>query len=163
MSDRWSQFEIERRYARYAKERAAANRRDLSPLEPEKEGSHWIYTPVHRIVEGIEAGDPMCRELGVEFIEESGTDTPFGPVLRSHVARALRRGDLPDALKSRLRARILELLASGSPGLEFKQYAKLLNSIGVTRAQLAEVESRIDPSDEHAMHYLKYLKSGSRD
>lgn len=162
MNERWTEEAVERRYTRHAKARGMEHRRDLSPVEPEKEGTHWVFTPMNRVIEGIEAGDPACREIGVEYLEEEDDSLPFASILRSNAARALRRGDLPDPLKARLKRRIAALLAAGEVRPEFKQYAKLLNAIGISRAELASLEPHLDQSNEFVMRYFHYLRNGAK-
>src|SRR6185503_4802345 len=89
----WSVDAVLARYAEYARRFAVSAPRDLTPLIQSTDEGRWIYPVMDRVIEGIEQGDPACAEIGVEFIEESGS-LAFGRILKSNTARALRRTTL---------------------------------------------------------------------
>ena len=89
---RWSREAILDRYARYAAEMGIVPR-DLSPMEHTEGDRHWVYSVMEEVIDGIEAGDPACVRLGIEFIEEDAKFV-FGKILKSNAARALRRASL---------------------------------------------------------------------
>src|ERR1051326_4169427 len=91
---RWTRNEILRRYLEYARE-LRITPRDLSPREHRENERRWVYPVIHEVIKGIEAGDQACVQLGIEFIEED-TKFPFGKILKSNTARALRRADLTE-------------------------------------------------------------------
>src|SRR6476469_4866930 len=100
----WSADEILRRYESYARKYGIRTLRDLRPIVHETEGKRWVYPVMDRVIEGIEAGDTACVEIGVEFIEQSDSFA-FGRVLKSNTARALRRGHLTSEQQERIRKR----------------------------------------------------------
>ena len=128
----WSLDSIRRRYRKLAAELGVRAASGLVPREHSEAGVHWIYPVMETVIEGIERGDAACIELGVEFVE-SGHHQPFGRILHSNTARALRRAPLTPNQAARLRDRILDMLVRGQVPHEFKQYAKLVRRIGLGR------------------------------
>jgi hypothetical protein len=131
---RWSRTAIQQRYTQYAAESTSAIR-DLSPLEYSERGRHWVYPVMQCVIDGIEAGDPACVRIGIEFIEDDGK-FPFGKVLKANTARALRRAQLSDPQKQRVRRRVFSLLRAGHIPHEFREYAKLARKVGFTAAEV---------------------------
>lgn len=152
----WSVDEVQRRYAQYARRFGITALRDLDPVVHSEDDKSWVYPIMDRIIEGIESGDPACAELGVEFIEQDESFA-FGMILKSNVARALRRASLTDEQKERIRERVVEMLAAGYLPREYRQYAKLARKIGLGR-WLAEVEGRADMSNPWVARYYNYFK-----
>jgi hypothetical protein len=135
---RWSRREILARYQRLAAE-IGIEPRDLSPLEySDGRGRHWVYPVMNKVIEGIEAGDPACVRLGIEFIEEDAK-FPFGKILKSNTARALRRASLSEEQKERIRRRVFGMLRSANVPREFREYAKLVRKIGFDLGELGDV------------------------
>ena len=134
---RWSREAILTRYARYAAELGIV-RRDLSPHEHKEGGRHWVYPVMQKVIEGINADDPACVRLGIEFIEEDGKFR-FGKILKSNTARALRRASLSDEHCERIRRRMFGMLRAGHVPHEFREYAKLAKKIGFDADDLAGV------------------------
>jgi len=126
----WSVDAVLARYAEYARRFAVSAPRDLTPLIQSTDEGRWIYPVMDRVIEGIEQGDPACAEIGVEFIEESGSFA-FGRILKSNTARALRRTTLTHEQKERIRKRVVEMLEASYLPREFRQYAKLVRKIGL--------------------------------
>ncbi len=109
------------------------------------------------VIEGIEAGDLACAEIGVEFIEENTLFT-FGRILKSNTARALRRTQLTAAQEERIRKRIVEVLCTSKYiPREFRQYAKLGRKIGLGN-WLTRVELEADLNNPWVQHYYQYFK-----
>jgi hypothetical protein len=151
----WSRSAILERYARYAGEMGVAPR-DLSPSKHSEGERRWIYPVMENIIAGIEAGDPACVVIGIEFIEQDAS-FPFGKILKSNTARALRRASITEAQQHRIRRRVLDMLRRGAVPHEFKEYAKLLKKIGVGADDLGDVEE----SDEHVARFKHYLSDRS--
>lgn len=154
----WSVNEILRRYSLYCRELKILNPLDLSPIERVEGDATWIYPVMEKVIAGIERGDAACRRIGIEFIEENQKFV-FGRILKSNTARALRRSDLDDAEKDRIRRRAVTMLIEGNVPHEYKQYAKLLRKIGVGN-YWNEIEKTINRSNGYVMKYYDYLKSG---
>jgi len=152
----WSADAVLKRYDLYARRYSITAPCDLTPTEHSANGKRWIYPIMDRVIEGIEKGDPACAEIGVEFIEESGSFT-FGKILKSNTARALRRAPLTDGQKERIRKRVVEMLCTGYLPREYRQYAKLARKIGLGD-WLSHVESRANLSDPWVQHYYTYFK-----
>jgi hypothetical protein len=153
---RWSRVAILERYARYAAETGVVPR-DLSPSEHSERGRHWVYPVMEKVIGGIEAADPACVRLGIEFIEEDAP-FPFGRVLKSNTARALRRAPLTDAQRHRIRERVFQMLRAGRVPHEFREYAKLVRKIGFDAAKLGDVPG----TSERVVRFRSYLESAGR-
>lgn len=152
----WSKDEIIRRYKKYCAELKIENLLDLSPLEHTGGNVKWIYPVMDKVIDGIEKGDAACRQIGIEFIEEN-SKFPFGKILKSNTARALRRSDLSSIEKEKIRKRLVYMLIEGNVPHEYKQYAKLLNKIGVEN-YWNKIENQVDKSNSYVMKYVEYLK-----
>ena len=92
---KWSRKQINLRYYNYCKQLKINSRLNINPriiknLCPKKT---WIYPVMYEIIKGIERGDCACKIIGVELVEDSNT-MPFGRILKSNTARALRRTSL---------------------------------------------------------------------
>ena len=126
----WSVEQVRDRYSIYVKKYEIQTPRDLSPSVHTEADRRWIYPVMQRVIEGIAAGDSACAEIGIEFIEED-RGFPFGKVLKSNTARALRRVSLTDEQKERIRKRVVSMLNAGFLPHEYRQYAKLARKIGL--------------------------------
>ncbi len=153
---RWSREAILARYGRYAAEMSVSPR-DLSPREHTDGRRCWVYPVMDQVIAGIDAGDRACIQLGVEFIEEDAT-FPFGRVLKSNTARALRRAPLSEAQKHRIRRRVFGLLEAGRIAREYREYAKLVRKIGFKAADVPPV----DPLNPHAVRFGAYFEAAAR-
>jgi len=156
---KWSKDEIIRRYSQYSRELDVPDPIDLSPVEHVEGNVKWIYPVMDKVIAGIEQGDPACRRIGVEFIEEDGKFT-FGKILKSNAARALRRSELTAEEQEKIRRRLVAMLIEGNVPHEYKQYAKLLKKIGVGD-YWDEIEVRVNRSNKYVMKYYDYLKDAA--
>ncbi|HZN69341.1 MAG TPA: hypothetical protein VFB66_28965 [Tepidisphaeraceae bacterium] len=152
---RWSRDAITSRYLAYAAKLGVAPR-GLSPEEHSQRGRHWVYPVMDKVIDGIEAGDPACVRLGVEFIEEDAK-FPFGKILKSNTARALRRAPLTDEQRHRIRRRVLGMLRAGHVPHEFREYAKLLRTIGFNPSELDDVPG----TSPRVTRFRRYLESAA--
>lgn len=155
----WSADEILKRYQRYARQHRITEPFDLSPLVHSAEGKRWIYPVMDRVVDCIEKGDLACADIGVEFIEESGSFA-FGRILKSNVARALRRASLTEAQKERIRRRVVAMLCAGYLPREFRQYAKLARKIGLGN-WLTQIEREANLEEPWVRRYYEYFKENA--
>jgi hypothetical protein len=110
-----------------------------------------------KVIEGIENGDQACKRIGIEFIEEDGK-FPFGKILKSNTARALRRSELSKVEIDRIRKRLVHMLIEGNVPHEFKEYAKLLKKIGIGEAE-AYLKKHAKRENPYVMKYVEYLMS----
>jgi hypothetical protein len=143
----WSVDEVLKRYTEYARVFGVTQPRELTPVTHSTGDRKWIYPVMDRVIEGIEAGDSGCTELGVEFIQTNDS-FPFGRIIKSNVARALRRTTLTETQKERIRRRVIEMLEAGYLPREFRQYAKLARKLGLREflpriKQVAELSSDV--------------------
>jgi len=134
---KWSCEEILARYELYAA-KLQISRRDLTPDEHSERGRRWIYPVMHKVIEGIEAGDAACVRLGIEFIEEDAKFV-FGKSLKAKTARVLRRAKLSEDQKWRIRRRVFGMLQAGHIPHEYRDYAKLVRSIGFELKDVGDV------------------------
>jgi len=152
----WSVDEVLRRYKEYAHQFGIETPRDLRPLVHSTDRGTWIYPVMDRVIEGIEQGDLACAQLGVEFIETSESFA-FGMIIKSNVARALRRVTLTEAQKERIRKRVVEMLMTGYLPREFRQYAKLVRKIGI-REWLPLIKEQAELGDPWVQRYYSYFE-----
>ena len=152
----WSVDEVSKRYTEYARS-FGIQPRELTPFTHETHDTRRIYPVMDRVIEGIEAGDPACAELGIEFIQTNDS-FPFGRITKSNVARALRRTKLTDAQKDRIRRRVIEMLEAEYLPREFRQYAKLARKLGLREflPRIREVANR--SSAAWVQRYCAYLE-----
>ncbi len=153
----WSVDEVLKRYMEYARIFGITQPRELTPLTYSTGDSQWIYPVMDRVVEGIEAGDLGCAELGIEFIQTNDSFA-FGRIIKSNVARALRRTTLTEEQKERIRRRVIEMLEAAYLPREFRQYAKLARKFGLREflPQIKQVAER--SSDEWVQRYCAYFE-----
>lgn len=153
----WSVDEVLKRYREYARVFGITEPRELTPLAYSTGDSQWIYPVMDCVIEGIEAGDLGCAEVGIEFIQTNDSFA-FGKILKSNVARALRRTTLTEEQKERIRRRVIEMLEAGYLPREFRQYAKLARKLGLREflpriKQLAELSR-----DAWVQRYCAYFE-----
>lgn len=153
----WGLDAVLRRYESYARRFSISRLRTLKPHVHESHETRWVYPVMDCVIEGIEAGDAACAEIGVEFIEENSS-FPFGRILKANTARALRRAELTPDQKERVRRRVAEMLRTGYLPREFRQYAKLARKIGLGD-WLRQVEREADMSNVWVQHYLKLIQT----
>lgn len=91
----WSVGSVRKRYQEYCATCHVESSRSLAPKEFTEGDVHWIYPVMEEVIQGIEEGDAACVALGIDFVEEDGL-FPFGAILKSNTARALRRTKLTD-------------------------------------------------------------------
>ena len=152
----WSVDEILKRYAEYTLRFGIQQQAELKPFTHSTGEVKWIYPLMDQVIEGIEAGDLACAELGVEFIETSESFA-FGMILKSNVARALRRTTLTEVQKERIRRRVVEMLEAGYLPREFRQYAKLARKLGL-REWLPRIKQLSALGDPWVQHYCAYFE-----
>jgi len=130
---------------------------DLTPIEASRGEHRWIYPAMDKVIEGIERGDSACLALGVEFLEED-RKFPFGSNLKYRTARALRRASIPPSLATRLKRRIVAMLAAGNVPREYRQYARLLRRIGF-EDWWQRIDQQAPRGNRYAMRYYRYFRS----
>jgi hypothetical protein len=154
---RWSKAEILTRYSAYAAE-AGIEPRDLSPHEHFERGRRWVYPVMQEVITGIEAGDPACVRLGIEFIEEDA-GFPFGRILKKNTAKALRRAPLSEEQGQRIVRRVVAMLRAGNTPREFREYAKLAREIGIDPRRLVN----LTVTNPYVARWIDYLKMAPRE
>jgi hypothetical protein len=155
-TDAWSVEAVQRRYERYRQQIGQRESRSLAPREHVEGDVRWIFPVMSAVIEGIDAGDGACIELGVEFVE-SGHKQAFGRILHAQAARALRRASLTIPQVERLRNRILGMLVLGLVPHEYREYAKLVRRIGLGDSWPA-TRAKIDEGNPYVMKYVRYFE-----
>jgi hypothetical protein len=153
----WSASAIRERYADLCARMGVVNPIDLTPTEVSRGEHRWIYPVMDKVIEGIERGDSACIALGVEFLEED-RKFPFGANLKYRTARALRRTSLPPSLETRLKRRIIAMLAAGNVPREYREYARLLRRIGFDD-WWPRIEEKAPRGNRYAMRYYRYFRN----
>ena len=154
---KWSASAIQERYAELCARLGVEHPIDLTPVETIQGNTRWVYPVMDKVIEGIEQGDGACMALGVEFLEED-RKFPFGSNLKYRAARSLRRTQLPLSLATRLKRRIVSMLAAGNVPREYREYARLLRRIGFDD-WWQRIEQQTPRSNRHAMRYYRYFRS----
>jgi hypothetical protein len=151
---RWSPEGIAAKYREHSERLQIPMTTDLTPRTYSKGDDNWVYPVMEKVIAGIASGDPACAEIGIDFISENGS-FPFGMVLKTYTARALRRANLTESQRERIRRRIVSMLVEGYVPKEYREYAKLLRKVGLgsLRAELG----RADKANPQVAKYLKYF------
>ena len=153
---RWSVEAMRDRYGEQAARLGVHDPLDLLPKELTRGTRRWIYPLMTAVISGIEAGDPACCVLGVEFLEEDAKFS-FGANLKYRCARALRRADLSEALATRLRRRIVAMLLVGNVPREYREYARLLRRVGFENLW-PRIEADVPRQNKYVMRYFTYFE-----
>jgi hypothetical protein len=154
---RWSVEMVQERYREYCDALHIEGSHSLTPREHSEGEVRWIYPIMDEVIKGIDESDGGCIALGVDFVEEDAR-FPFGARLKSNTARALRRVQLTESQKVRLRERIATMLILGLVPREMREYAKLLRTVGVGE-QWPRLEQNISRDNRHAMRFYKVLRA----
>jgi hypothetical protein len=125
----WSSSRTQERYAAYCAQLNVTHRA-LSPDEYRTDQRCYIFPIATDAVFRVTQGDPAAIALCVDLLEENHP-FPWGSPLKPNAARALRRAALTDEQKARLRKRLVSMLIAGIIPHEFREYYKLLRTIGV--------------------------------
>lgn len=152
---RWSRDAIMRRYAEYVRRFRVKLPADLTPLEHTHGTTRWVYPVMDEVIKAIKADDAAAIQIGIEFIGEDQT-FPFGKILKSNTARALRRATLTPGQVESIQRRVIQMLLSGRLPREYEDYAKLLRKLGVGPLW-AQVEDGIDRGNPYIMKYYGYF------
>ncbi|MGO0999399.1 hypothetical protein [Lysobacter sp. CA196] len=153
----WSVEAVQSRYLEHCARLDVQLPRVLQPKTYHRADVTWVYPIMEPVIEGIKAGDPACATLGVEFIEQDGA-FPFGRVLKSNAARALKGIELSQAIKVRIRRRVAGMLGAGNTPREFKEYARLLRKVGFE--DLWPRMAASEPAgNKYAMRYFSYFRA----
>lgn len=153
---RWSVEAMRHRYGEQAARLGVQDPLDLRPKEFTRGTRRWVYPMMDAVISGIEAGDPACCVIGVEFLEEDAKFS-FGSILKSRCARALRRAELSEALATRLRRRILAMLLAGNVPREYREYARLLRRVGFENLW-PRIEADVPRQNKYVMRYFTYFE-----
>lgn len=149
----WSEAAILRRYRMHCRS-AGTSPLPLAGRRTRQGDRLWISPVLDAVIEGVRRRDAGCIAIGIELIEADDF-MPFGRLLKSRMARELRRVDLDGHLRERLRARIVAMLRAGNVPHEFRHYARLLKSIGFAdcRAEIAGAR----PDNRYVQRWVRYL------
>ena len=153
----WSRDAILERYSQYAHALGITELRDLTPqvFPPGSARPTHIYSVMDEVIPGIEAGDLACIKIGIEYIGED-QHFVFGRTLKSNTARALRRAPLSEEQAERVRKRIVNMLIDGLIFREYREYAKLLRTLGFEE-WWPYIEQNVDRQNPFVMRYYHYL------
>jgi hypothetical protein len=115
---------------------------------------------MEQIIERIEIGDKAAIVIGIEFILEDDFFV-FGRILKSNTARALRRAALTVEQQTRIRERLVEMMLSGQVPREWREYKRLLRSVGLG-SLWSVLENGVDRKNKYVMRYYEYLDRFAR-
>lgn len=159
----WSFESVLNSYKSHVQRYKVSSPSDLKPPVYTEGDTSRIYPIMDKVIECIERKYLACIEIGVEFIEESGS-FPFGKILKYNTARALRRtsDSLTDEQKERIRKRVAEMLCTGYLPREFRQYAKLARKIGLGTWRW-KIEREANLKSKWVSHYYKMIRNNFDD
>jgi hypothetical protein len=152
--DKWSRDAILERYNRYCRE-LGIDPSDLSPYETIQGDTKWIYPVMDEVIRCIDLGDAACKLIGIEFIEED-QGFSFGRILKANTARAIRRQNLSEEDKNRIRKRVIHMLVEGNIPREYREYARLLKKVGLADYR-ETVEKCAKTENPYVLKFAKYL------
>lgn len=155
----WSVHRVHERYTAYCEQLSPATQLSLVPREYREGNRVWIYPVMDEVIAGIEAMDPACIALGVDLIETDAL-LPFGGRLKANTARVLRRSELTEPQRERIRRRIVSMLVAGIIPHEFREYVKLLKRVGFG-AYREQIEAEIRRENPYAMRFYRSLMKDS--
>jgi hypothetical protein len=153
----WTTPAVQARYQQYCDVLRVQFPRVLEAQKYREGKILWIYPIMEEVIRGIEENDAACIALGVDFVEEDDLFA-FGKILKSNTARALRRSQLTEEQKERLRERVVTMLVSGIIPREMREYTKLLRVIGVGK-HWPRLEGAIPRDNPFAMRFYKTLRT----
>jgi len=153
---RWSLQAVQQRYIAYAHSLKVSQLLSLTPQMHEHNQRRWIYPVMDKVIKGIEQGDLACIEIGVEFIEEDER-MPFGKIMKSNTARALRRTVLTLQQVERIRLRVVCMLIAEHVPHEYHEYAKLLRKVGLGN-WWSFIEEQANRDNPYVLRYYKYFQ-----
>jgi hypothetical protein len=155
----WSAEGIRKRYKEYARV-TGTDPFQLAPRRHTEGGRTWVYPLMEQIIDLIEAGDRAAIEIGIEFLQEDDHFV-FGKILKSNTARALRRVSLTQEQQARIRERLVGMMVSGQVPHEWREYKRLLRSIGLG-SLWPVLEKGVDRENKYVMRYYEYLDRFAR-
>ena len=153
----WSVEAVQSRYLAHCARLNVPSPRPLQPKTYRNAKGAGAEPILQTVIDGIKAGDAACVALGVELIEQD-RKFPFGRILKSNAARALRSAELPDTLKQRVRHRVANMLAVGNTPHEFKEYARLLRKVGFDE-MWPRMAASPPVTNKYAMRHLAYFRA----
>jgi hypothetical protein len=156
---KWSRAEIEKRYHAHCRQ-FGCKPYDID-FDPDQRARLWIMPVIRQVIRGIEQNDPACMEIGIELIEEDAKFA-FGKIMKANTANALRRANLSELQKQRIRRRVTGLLAKGIVPHEMRQYARLVKRVGLgpyaeTLGELTCPWTEIGPAAPYVQRFVRYL------
>jgi hypothetical protein len=151
----WSAEAILDRYSQYAKKLRIEHPIDLAPATHTEGAITWHFPVMDKVIAAIEVGHKACTILGIEFIEQD-QGFPFGRILKANTARALRRAELSEDQRERIRSRVVGMLIASKIPREFKEYSKLLRRVGCG-SWWPIIEEGVDRENPYVLRYYRYL------
>jgi hypothetical protein len=121
----WSLLSLQERYQKIASS-MGCEPKELRPRIHKEGDTTWIYPVMDEIIDAAKLGDSPALELCLQLIEQD-TSMPFGTILKSQAARALKKNSALLSLSQRQRidARITDMDARNYKPREFKEYIRI--------------------------------------
>jgi len=155
---RWGAVAVYERYREYCCQFAVVQPLELSLKHYTKEEYSRLTTPVDAIIERIPLGDAAAAHIGVDLLCEFPLFFA-GKCAKARTANLLRRTELSEELKERLRIGIVGMFRRAYLPQEFRDLLKLLRRIGLGEHR-AEVERWLDSWDRYHRACAEYLLYG---
>ena len=129
------------------------------PADGHEHAAIWLSQTFAEIVKAIGAGDTVAVAIACQLIERDPM-LPFGKLIKSSLARALRKRIdlLSTAERAKLLATTIKLLNMPFAPRELEDYCKLVKKFGLADPvrELGEVQ----PKNAKATALMAYLASG---
>jgi hypothetical protein len=152
---KWISDEILKRYSVYCNDLNILESINLLPSIHTDHDVQWIYPVMYKVIQGIEKGDQACKLIGIEFIEED-QKSAFNRHIKVDTLRALRRANLDQKDKDRIRSRLIDLILSSRIPHQYREYAKLLKKVGFGD-RLEEIQEKANKDNPTIMKVIRSL------
>jgi hypothetical protein len=127
------------------------------PASPIHHKALWVSAVFENLRNSVSSGSEDAIEIACIFIENDPTWLPFGKLIKSNLARALKKNvpKITAANRKRIIATTLRLLQENHSPRELEDYAKLVKKF--PSSEYVSLVSAAALSSEKACHIRGYL------
>jgi hypothetical protein len=129
------------------------------PASPIQHEALWVGAVFENLRCVVAEGDPGAICMAVNLIVKDPMWLPFGKLIKSDLARALRKqaGQIEPAQRLRIISLTIRLLKSEHMPREIEDYAKLIKKF--PRSEYADSLALVEPLCDKARHIKQYLNA----